>query len=98
MFDGLEVIQVFDYKYLGFHLDVKLNFKRNCETLSSKIARGVGFLRILKQFLPLSALENIYYALIHSYITYGCSIYACNFESNFKKVRVMQNKVLRILG
>ena len=68
------------------------------QTVTQLIPRGVGILRRFKHFLPLSALKNIYYALIHSYIMFGCSIYACNFESNFKKVPVMQNKALRILG
>ena len=58
-FDVSEVIQVFDCKYLGCHLDVNFNFKRHCEILSSKIARSAGILRRLKHFLPLNALKNI---------------------------------------
>ena len=70
---------------------------QNCKIARSKIARGVGILRTFKHFLTLSILKNVYYVLIHFYIAYGCSIYICNFESNFKKVQAMQNKALRIL-
>ena len=55
-------------------------------------------LRRLKNVLPLKVLMSLYHTLIASYINYGCLIWASNFQSNYRRVQVQQNKAIRILG
>ena len=55
-------------------------------------------LRRLRNKLPLKVLMSLYHTLIASYINYGCLIWASNFQSNYRRVQVQQNKAIRILG
>ena len=94
-----EVIQqVYDLRYLGFHIDCNLSWKKHSEIVSAKAARGLGILRKLKHTFPLSTLKLIYSAIVDPYIGYGCSVWASNFIGNYKRIQIVQNKAIRVLG
>ena len=42
--------------------------------LETKVARNVGILFKLNEYLPTSALKTLYYALIHPFFSYGIII------------------------
>lgn len=95
---GKPVQQVHIVRYLGFFIDSNLSWKHHSDVISAKIARGVGMLRRLKHFLPKRVLLMIYHSIVYPYISYGCLIWSSNFYSNFKRVQILQNKAVRIIG
>ena len=97
-FNGTEIKQIFDTRYLGFQIDCNLNWKKHSEIVSVKVARGLGLIRRFKHVFPVSVLKILYNSLIHPYIVYGCSVWASNFVVNFKRIQIVQNKALRLLG
>ena len=52
-------------KYLGITIDSELKFYFHTNTLESKITRSIGAILKLKQVLPASALQTLYYSMIH---------------------------------
>ena len=62
-------------KFLGIHLDKKLNFKNHMTEVSLKVAKSIGFLYKLYLFLPEIILITLYISLIHPYLSYGIEPY-----------------------
>ena len=57
-------------KYLGIIINNKLKFKDQINFVETKIFRSVGILGKLKNYLDITSLLKLYYALIHSHINY----------------------------
>ena len=90
--------QVAVVRYLGFQLDQNLNWKAHGDQVAARVSRGLGLIRRLRNQLPHSALLTLYHSIVMPYISYGCVIWAGGFYTNFKRVQVLQNKVIRLLG
>ena len=56
-----QIIRTTVVKYLGVTLDDSLIFKNHLSALQSKIARSIGILFRLRQFMPQSVLLILYY-------------------------------------
>ena len=61
-------------KFLGVHLDEKLNFKKNIEIISHKASRCLGALREINGIAKLSSkkLIKLYFGLVRPVLEYGC--------------------------
>ena len=55
-------------KFLGIHLDKKLNFVNHITEMSMKVAKSIGLLYKLNQFLPETILKTLYTSLIYPYL------------------------------
>ena len=58
-------------KFLGIHLDKKLNFVNHITEMSMKIVKSIGLLYKLNRFLPETIFKTLYTSLIHPYLSYG---------------------------
>ena len=85
-------------KYLGVTIDSLLKFDKHISSIEHKIARAVGFISKLLHFLPTSALLNVCYAFIHPHLLYGLLIWGSSFLSHLKKLTVLQNKAIKLIG
>ena len=84
-------------KYLGVLIAECLSFREHIGYISLKLARNVGILRKLQYIFPRDILRTIYYSLIHPYLLYCCNVWGSTFPSHLHRVRVLQNKALRVL-
>ena len=66
--------------------------------LECKFSRNVRILFKLKSFPLKYTLSKIYYAFIHSYLTYSLIIWAAIPASNLSKLCRIQNKALRVIS
>ena len=85
-------------KYLGITFDENLSFKIHIDNLSKKLSRAVGILAKVKPFLNTPALRQLYFALFHSHLQYGLLTWSSTFKSYLKKISVLQNKAVKIVG
>ena len=95
--DGKKLYLTNKVKYLGIYLDLYLNWDTHINELSLKLARSTGMLSKIRYYVPYHTLLNIYYAIFSSHLSYGCLIWGQNFNYNFKKISILQNKAIRIL-
>ena len=72
------------HKFLGVHIDEKINFGHHISTICSKISRGIGILRRVKPLIPDDVLKQLYYAFIYSHFTYAITSYQSAYLNQTK--------------
>ena len=97
-FNGRALSQVHEVRYLGFQLDWNLSCKNHSDVVADKFARGLAILRQIKHVLPLSVLLLLCHNIVAPYISYGCVLWSSSLYANFKRVQILQNKAVRLLG
>ena len=83
-------------KFLGVHIDNKLNWKMHIDYVSGKIARGIGILIKSRKVLSNECMTNLYYAFIYPYLIYCNHIWGNTYKTTLSKLQILQNKVIRI--
>ena len=63
-------------KYLGVYIDDKLTWRYHIAELCKTMGRSVGLLSKLRHYAPKSVLCSLYYSLIHSRLSYGCTVWS----------------------
>lgn len=86
-------------KYLGIHLDSKLNWSIHADEVKK---RGRALLKLLAPVLrsPRLHLNNkmlLYKSIIRPAITYSIGVWGCTAPTHIQKVQVIQNKALRMI-
>ena len=85
-------------KFLGIHLDKKLNFVNHITEMSMKIAKSIGLLYKLNRSLPETVLKTLYTSLIHPYLSYGIEAWHGTYQNNTSKIFVLQKKATRAIN
>ena len=62
-------------KFLGVWIDKNLNWKKQTDVLLIKLRQNVGLLKKSKNILDKNALRSVYYAHIHSHLSYAISVW-----------------------
>ena len=83
-------------KFLGVHIDNKLNWKMHIDYVSGKIARGIGILIKARKVLSNECMTNLYYAFIYPYLIYCNHIWGNTYKTTLSKLQILQNKAIRI--
>ena len=96
--DKVPLPDVTTIKFLGVWLDNKLNWDTHINKLCIKINQNLNFLKMGKNMLNESTKLNLYYAQIHSHITYSIMIWG-NMMSKCQLDRLQkhQNKCVRLV-
>ena len=66
--------------------------------LVKKLSKAVGILYEVKNFLNSQALLQLYYAIFHSHLQYGLITWGSTFKTYLKKLIILQNKAIKIVG
>ena len=76
-------------KFLGIHLDKKLNFVNHITETFMKVAKSIGLLYKLNRFLPETILKTLYISFIHPYLSYGIEAWHGTYQNNTSKIFVL---------
>ena len=99
--DGIQIKEVYStnqidedkmFKFLGFQLDEKLDFKSHTEQVIKKLNSANYIIRRIKNQLGTQQKINIYNAIFRSQFEYGISIW-CN-EVNIKRIEKLQKRAI----
>ena len=85
------------HKFLGVHIDDRLNFGTHTDKLSAKISRGIGVIRKMNHIVPKEVLRQLYFAFIYSNFTYAITTYGSASQNQLKRLTNLINKSLRIV-
>ena len=97
LINGAPVKQVESTKLLGLNIDEHLSWSVHVDAISKKIASGLGALKRIRPFVPLSTLHTIFYSLIQPHFDY-CSVVWGNCNKTLAaKLQKLQNRSARIL-
>ena len=82
-------------KLLGLIIGETLSWNQHIEQIATKLCSACYSLRNVKYIVPQSTLRTIYYACIHSILSYG--IIFGGRSSNVNKLFILQKKTVRII-
>jgi hypothetical protein len=82
-------------KFLGLILDTNVTWRNHIDYLHTKLGSASYAIRILKSFMPLTTLTNIYFSCFHSIMSYGINFWGNSTHSHF--VFKLQKKVIRLI-
>ena len=94
---GSQLVPKNSVKYLGVHLDCKLNFRTHINDILSKISRHSGILYKIRDLLPLKTRLDYYHAFIYPYIEYNIIIWGGTFKSVLTPLNIQHKRVIRII-
>ena len=96
-FNGKKMEECNSYKYLGVHLDDKLNWKKHIKYLCEKLSKMCGLFAKLRHCCNIYLLKTIYHALVESHLQY-CNMIWGNADRRILEPYVkLQNKLIRII-
>jgi hypothetical protein len=84
-----------EIKFLELTIDDTLSWKEHIEQVINKMCSACYALRNIKHIVPVDILRVIYFAPIHSIISYG--IIFAGSSSYANKVFILQKKIIRII-
>jgi hypothetical protein len=85
------------YKLLGIYLDEYLNLDYHVDYVCNKMNKSLYCIKQAKNNLSQHALRSLYYALIHSHLTYCPIILSCTNKTNINRILKVQKKAIRII-
>ena len=86
-----------EHKFLGVHIDDRLTFGVHISKLCAKISRGIGVLRRLKQLVSHNVLKQLYFAFVHSHLSYAITSYQAAYLNQTQKLKNLINKAIKLV-
>ena len=95
---GSETVnRVHTSKSLGVIIDDKLKWEDQIDSISKKVSRGTGAIKLIKPYVPKKCLSQVYDALVQPYFDY-CSLVWQNCKLELQsKLQKLQNRAARII-
>jgi hypothetical protein len=82
-------------KFLGLTIDDTLSWKLHIDPVIKRMSSASYALRLIKYSLPIETLKIIYFAHIHTIMSYGIIFWGNSLSA--KKVFLLQKKIIRII-
>jgi hypothetical protein len=84
-------------KFLGVHVDDKLNWKKQICQIQAKLSKTLGILYRTRNLLEENTLKTLYNSLFLPYLNYCCEIWGNTLKTNLRPIELLQKKALRII-
>ena len=81
--------------FLGFTIDQNLKWADHIRKLESKLCRGIYLLRRLRLCVSLRVLKIVYFAQIHSHLSYGAILWG--HQSSCARLFILQKLCIRLI-
>ena len=96
--DDKQIKRITSIKYLGVLIDEHLTCKENLTVVENEVSKNLGLLFRARVVLYSTALKNLYFPFIHSYLNYGNIAWASTSRTKLKKPPSKQKRALRIVN
>ena len=94
---GRELHVVKKTKDLGVQVDNSLDWKEHLKAVSSKVSRAIGFLKHVRNILPMASLKILYSGIVEPHFRYCCSEWGCCGATDINQLQKVQNRAARIV-
>ena len=102
--DGVSLERIGNYcvskstKFLGICSDENLTWKHHIANVNSKISRALFSIKQVKIILPVSMLNKLCFALIHTHLIYGILSWGYAGKSALQKTVTLQKRAIRMIN
>jgi hypothetical protein len=86
------------FKLLGILFDEYLSFDAHISHLCNKISKSLFCLNRIKNFVDKTSMIKLYYAMVHSHLSYCINVYGCAYTTSLQRLRVKQKESIRIVN
>ena len=90
--NNIEIERVYVTKFLGLHIDCKLDWKVHIQNVKNKIAKNCAILTKVRHKLNDAAMYTLYMSFIVPYLNYCCEIWGNNYVSRTKPLFLLQKR------
>ena len=94
--NGLNLSRVFVTKFLGVHMDSKLDWNDHINIVRNKIAKNISVMNRVKHVLTSSALYSLYCTLVIPYLNYCCEVWGNNYKTRIQSLFILQKRAIRM--
>ena len=94
--NGLHFCRVFVTKFLGVHMDSKLDWNYHIDIVRNTVANHVSVINRVKNVLTSSALYSLYCTLVMPYLTYCCEVWGNNYKTRIQSLFILQKRAIII--
>ena len=99
MLENEHIDYVQECRYLGVHLQRRLNWNGHCQAMRTKALGTLGqLIPLLQSSLPQKSKLLLYKSYVRPQMTYASPAWAFITKSQYKSLQVVQNRALRIIG
>lgn len=84
-------------RFLGVILDSELKFHKHAASLVKKIAFGIHVIIKTRTYFPPHIIRTLYFAYIHSHISYCVSSWANTYFTHIERLQRLQNQAVRLM-
>ena len=95
--NGLNLSRVFVIKFLGVHMDSKLDWNYHIDIVRNNVAKNVSVINRVKHVLTSSALYSLYCTVVMPYVTYCCEVWGNNYKTRIQSLFILQKRAIRII-
>jgi hypothetical protein len=86
------------FKLLGVLLDEYLSFDAHVNSLCAKISKSLFCMNRIKNFVTPASMKMLYFAMVHSHLTYCINIYGCANKTTLNRLFLKQKEAIRIMS
>jgi len=79
-------------------LDQRLTWNNHIAQIASKISKNTGILSRVAYLLPTRIRLNLYYSLVHPFLSYCNMVWAFNYDTRLKRLILLQKRAVRIIA
>jgi hypothetical protein len=84
-------------KFLGIHLDSKLNWQFHVDEICTKLSSVIFIIKTLSRYCTFNILKCIYFSLFECHLRYGITVWGNSSERNVKKIFTLQKRAIRCM-
>ena len=95
--DNMIIKRTDQIKFLGVIIDENITWNNHINILENKISKNIGAMHRAKFLLDKQSLKHIYFAFVHSYITYANIAWASTCKTKLVKLYNKQKHASRIM-
>jgi hypothetical protein len=85
------------FKLLGVMIDEYLSFDAHVTHLCAKTSKSLFCLNRIKNFVDQHSMKMLYYARIHSHLSYCINVYGSANTTNLQRLRIKQKESIRVI-
>ena len=94
---GEELDNTTSHKLLGVYVDQDLTFDEHIEQLCEKLAKRIGLLRSIRQYLPLNERMFFYNPTVKSVFLYSGAVWSSTYKCNIRRIFRLQKRAARVI-
>ena len=93
-----QINRVHSTKYLGMHLDNKLNWDTHISKLESKLSCYSGIFYRIREYLSTNELKMIYFSLVYSHLQYAIGAWGSAIKTSLHRLNTIHNKIIKTIS